>query len=482
MEEGVQVRVQVECGREEVEDWEKHGERQNEEATRNRRSNAHDGWHEDGMTRAYRHLSHAVWCTSIVRCENCMRKNDVRGVSVYILENARIGPVLNIKVCCHDDRYSIDVLVESLFLDRTASLVRIVSGIDKYVTESMQTKEEEHRASGLTCCESKTTTEARSEALFRVYSCSWQKLDRHWTTTITWSNVLSSVKSHDPIATHDRTVPREIDGAVLFDHVLEECKKKKVRWWFAMVTQRLNISSGKKEEESRKGFNIIAWIQTFPATSCISEQFKDIQEIMLLILSCETMGFTEYIYHVGNASEMNSIIRSGLIPGGRRLKRGSQSVFLTMTNPMEKDNGMVKTPCDLTSQGSRHTRILGNIFKTLFIGAISSSLRGQDCNFIKHCHMQSFSTAFCPPFALRKRYVWKRRRSSTKKNASLQDCHKLYSKRTSNMVNKIHKAMTQNHLKTIKRFEEKQGNLENAVDYRIPGVPFSVLKQKDTHI
>ena len=26
-----------------------------------------------------------------------MRKNDVRGVSVYILENARIGPVLNIK-------------------------------------------------------------------------------------------------------------------------------------------------------------------------------------------------------------------------------------------------------------------------------------------------------------------------------------------------------------------------------------------------
>ena len=43
MEEGVQVRVQVECGREEVNDGEKHGERQNEEATRNERSNAHHG-------------------------------------------------------------------------------------------------------------------------------------------------------------------------------------------------------------------------------------------------------------------------------------------------------------------------------------------------------------------------------------------------------------------------------------------------------
>ena len=48
--EGVQVRVQVECGREEVNDGEKHGERQNEEATRNRQSTAHHGWHEDGMS------------------------------------------------------------------------------------------------------------------------------------------------------------------------------------------------------------------------------------------------------------------------------------------------------------------------------------------------------------------------------------------------------------------------------------------------
>ena len=43
MEEGVQIRVQVECGREEVNDGEKHGERQNEEATRNGRSNSHHG-------------------------------------------------------------------------------------------------------------------------------------------------------------------------------------------------------------------------------------------------------------------------------------------------------------------------------------------------------------------------------------------------------------------------------------------------------
>ena len=47
-------------------------------------------------------------------------------------------------------------------------------------------------------------------------------------------------------------------------------------------------------------------------------------------------GFTEYIYHVGNVSEVHSIIRSGLIPGGQSLKRGRQSVFFTIVNPRRK--------------------------------------------------------------------------------------------------------------------------------------------------
>ena len=75
---------------------------------------------------------------------------------------------------------------------------------------------------------------------------------------------------------------------------------------------------------------------------------------MLLILRCKTM----YRYrkdlpstsctHVGNASEMNSKIRNGLIPGGNSLKRGKQAVFFTTVNPMEDENSMRETPRDLT--------------------------------------------------------------------------------------------------------------------------------------
>ena len=52
-------------------------------------------------------------------------------------------------VCLHQDRYGIEILVESLFHDRTASWVRLVNGIQKYVTEATETiEDEEHGAGG----------------------------------------------------------------------------------------------------------------------------------------------------------------------------------------------------------------------------------------------------------------------------------------------------------------------------------------------
>ena len=47
-----------------------------------------------------------------------------------IRKNTRIGPFLNVHVCNHEDRYSIEVQFRSLFQERTAPWVRIVNGID----------------------------------------------------------------------------------------------------------------------------------------------------------------------------------------------------------------------------------------------------------------------------------------------------------------------------------------------------------------
>ena len=45
--------------------------------------------------------------------------------------------------------------------------------------------------------------------------------------------------------------------------------------------------------------------------------------------------FAEYIYHIGNAYDMHSIIQSGLIPGGKSNRRDRQSVFFTAVNPID---------------------------------------------------------------------------------------------------------------------------------------------------
>ena len=50
----------------------------------------------------------------------------------------KIGPVLNVKLYLHEGRYCIDIMIESLFEDRTISWVRIVNGFDEYVTETSE--------------------------------------------------------------------------------------------------------------------------------------------------------------------------------------------------------------------------------------------------------------------------------------------------------------------------------------------------------
>ena len=56
----------------------------------------------------------------------------------WIRSNTKIGPVLDVKIYPHEGRYCIVFMIESLFKDQTVSWVRIVNGINKYVTETSE--------------------------------------------------------------------------------------------------------------------------------------------------------------------------------------------------------------------------------------------------------------------------------------------------------------------------------------------------------
>ena len=62
----------------------------------------------------------------------------------WIRSNTKIGPVLDVKIHPHEGRYCIDVMIESLFRDQTSSWVRIVNGINKYVTETSEDTQSEN--------------------------------------------------------------------------------------------------------------------------------------------------------------------------------------------------------------------------------------------------------------------------------------------------------------------------------------------------
>ena len=89
MEEEVPIRAQVEVWREEQGIGKTHGESQNEEVTRNKRSTAHHGWHEDDTSARYTDTFSGSSWAMLWACTwsdvQCAWEKSVWNVSVYIL-------------------------------------------------------------------------------------------------------------------------------------------------------------------------------------------------------------------------------------------------------------------------------------------------------------------------------------------------------------------------------------------------------------
>ena len=152
--------------------------------------------------------------SNILCRENTMPRNEkgtrVRG---WIRKDKRIGPVLNVKVCYRNELYRIEVPVLSLFQDDTASWVRIVNGVDRYVTESLPTAKEEDIAPKKPIA----TARPRQKSTVTLTSVSIPVLERKWID-------IQAQRSHDQkcyrVSTattrslrHDESVPRGSDGA-----------------------------------------------------------------------------------------------------------------------------------------------------------------------------------------------------------------------------------------------------------------------------
>ena len=121
---------------------------------------------------------------------------------------------------------------------------------------------------------------------------------------------------------HDQHIPRETDGAVKFEDIVEEFNKTKKKKFEGASQWSLKdwISILAREGEPRKRFQCclnpnsprhISYFRAIQGHSGGIAIDPELQDTVLL-----PKGFTKYTYHVGNVSEVHSVIRSGLIPEG----------------------------------------------------------------------------------------------------------------------------------------------------------------------
>ena len=155
------------------------------------------------------------------------------------------------------------------------------------------------------------------------------------------------------------SLPRENDGAIEFWRIKDHLRKNfphcphlsDDKWKKAMAG-----GGGNKKRYQ--------YCTESSGTFFKSELFKSIQDAVLLILHCRTNaiipdGFFKYIYHVGCAINLHSIINAGLIPGGQNLSN-RQTVFFLLVDLMDKNHQDLDT-IDLNA--TRHAQYMHKAWK-----------------------------------------------------------------------------------------------------------------------
>ena len=126
-----------------------------------------------------------------------------------------IGPVLDVMVCYHQGCYGVESMVESPVGDKTCSWVKIMNGINKYVTEM---SEETHVESIGEKSTRKLVAKARPQP--RCHLCLFRTVERKWIDVEPGTfdrNCLEVSKLMIRLLRHDDAVHREEDGAVRFE-------------------------------------------------------------------------------------------------------------------------------------------------------------------------------------------------------------------------------------------------------------------------
>ena len=304
-----------------------------------------------------------------------------------------------------------EIKIESVNKHNSHSWVRIFHGLNKLVTDLSNNKEDDNNeqetsempfedfALKTNVLAFSSRSKAKAKPRRRTPACSSTKTvpigERSWADVESenYSSIAYPVSKQLSTLLRHGDLPREEDGAIEFWRLKDRNKFEHSQYWSDEIWKSTMAKGGGNKKTFQyctdpSGQEIL-YLRAFQGHSGRNSIDPELQDNVLI-----PNNFFEYIYHIGCAINLHSIMNSGLIPGGHILSK-RQTVFFTSVDPMNKEH---RDPKKLTW---KHRVLHGTIrksgrnIKTRCIGSTSNFLKRKDLSSIKHDRTQSsFTTRF----------------------------------------------------------------------------------------
>ena len=281
-------------------------------------------------------------------------------------------PVFEIATCCLHGKYGVEIRIMSVNRDNSHSWVRISHGSNKFV---MNLNNNEQEIPEVQLEEYVLKLDAKDFACRSKGKAKPQRRDSAGSSTRTirigkriWTDVEPgehSLSDYDMskklihLLRHNKQVHREDDGAVQFWRIKENLQKyfpychhwSDCKWKKSMAGGGGNKKRYQYCTDSSGTILYLRALQGHSGSNLIDPTLQD----NVVILS----NFFQYIYHVGCAINLHSIINSGLVLGGQNLNY-RQTVFFLLVDPMDKNH---KDPDTIDLNAPRHAQYFHKAWK-----------------------------------------------------------------------------------------------------------------------
>ena len=267
----------------------------------------------------------------------------------WIQGNMRIGPVLEVTTSFRHFKYGIEIRIWSLSQDNSQSWVRISYGTIKHVVESIQDNTEipadpqEERVPQTNIKVVAARSKAKAKPQPRVLVGTTATIPMHERRWIDIEPSEQNLASYDlskkviNLLRRNQTLQREDDGAIEFYKIKFYLRNhhSQIQVWSDDRWKACFAAGGgskRRYQYCSDDSGRILYLRALQGHSGSNLIDPTLQDNVMI-----GTGIFHYIYHIGCAFNLHSIINNGLIPGGQDLSR-RQTVFFLPIDPRDENH------------------------------------------------------------------------------------------------------------------------------------------------